>query len=87
MEILEISTESQRTIDAALITAALRHYQTGIAPIATAKITADLNRIILEYDRIAKIPQHIDDNGVLILAGPDNADALKVTSLNTITVE
>jgi len=84
MEILEISTEAQRTIDSSIIVTALRYYKKDVAPGATAQLMADLSRLITEYDKTAKIPLHVGDDGVLILAGPDNTDALKVTSLNEL---
>ena len=84
METLKASAEARRVIDCSVIATALRYYRTNVAPIATAKLMADLNRLIAEFDITAKIPLHVDDDGQLIIAGPDNTDALKVTSLNEL---
>ena len=84
MEILEISTESQKTIDAAIIVTALRYYKKDVAPGATAQLMADLSRLITEYDKTAKIPLHVGDDGQLIIAGPDNLDPVQVTNINTL---
>ena len=84
MGTFKTSAEARRVIDCSIIATALRYYRTNVAPIATAKLMADLNRLIAEFDITAKIPLHVDDDGQLIIAGPDNTDALKVTSLNEL---
>ena len=87
MEAIKANTEARRVIDCSIIATALRYYRTNVAPIATAKLMADLNRLIAEFDITAKIPLHATDDGLLVIAGPDNTGPMQVTSLNTITVE
>jgi len=84
METFKANAEARRVIDCSIIATALRYYKKDVAPGATAKLMADLNRLIAEFDITAKIPLHVDDDGQLIIAGPDNTDALKVTSLNEL---
>jgi len=84
MEAIKANTEARRVIDCSIIATALRYYRTNVAPIATAKLMTDLNRLILEYDKTAKTPLHVDDDGQLIIAGPDNLDPVQVTSINTL---
>jgi len=87
MEAIKANEAARKVIDSSIIVAALRHYKKDVTPLATEKLMTDLNRLIAEFDITAKIPLHIDDSGQLVIAGPDNTDPERVTSLNTITVE
>ena len=78
---------AQKVIDAALVAAALEFYTRHLAPDIKQKVEADLKRLINEYAITAKTPLTYDKSGQLVIAGPDNTDPERVTSLNTITVE
>ena len=84
MGTFKTSAEARRVIDCSIIATALRYYRTNVAPIATAKIMADLNRLIAEFDITAKIPLHVDDDGQLVLASPDNKKPVQVTGINEL---
>jgi len=63
---------AQKVIDAAMVTAALEFYKRHLSPDIKLKAVADLERLILECDTIAKTPLTYDDDGCLIVAPADN---------------
>ena len=68
---------AQKVIDAAMVTAALEFYKRHLSPDIKLKAVADLERLILEYDTIAKTPLTYDD-GCLIVAPDDSKEGRKV---------
>ena len=75
---------AQKVIDAALITAALKYYTADVAAVSGPKVMADLARLINEFGTISKTPLTYDDDNNLIIAGPDNTDPERVTSINEL---
>lgn len=78
MEAIKANTEARRVLDAALVHAALEFYKRHLSPDIKIKAVADLERLILEYDTIAKTPLTYDDNGSLIVAPDDSKEGRKV---------
>ncbi len=84
MEAIKANTEARRVLDAALVHAALEFYKRHLSPDIKIKAVADLERLILEYDTIAKTPLTYDKSGQLVIAGPDNTDPERVTNINEL---
>ena len=84
MEAIKANAEARKIIDAALIHAALQYYMKYLSPDIKLKAGADVSRLINEYGTVAKTPLHIDDNGQLVIAGPDNNDPPQVVNLNEL---
>jgi len=72
MEAIKANTEARRVLDAALVHAALEFYKRHLSPDIKIKAVADLDRLILEYDTVAKTPLTYDDDGCLIVAPDDD---------------
>ena len=84
MEAIKANEQARKIIDAALIHAALQYYLKYLSPDIKLKVGADVSRLINEYGILARTPLHLDDNGQLVIAGPDNNDPLQVTNLNEL---
>ena len=78
METIKANEAARRILDAALVHAALEFYTRHLSPDIKIKAVADLERLILEYDTIAKTPLTYDDNGCLIVAPDDSKEGRKV---------
>lgn len=84
METLKANEAARKVIDSSIIVTALRYYKADVAPLATAKLMTDLNRLILEYDKTAKIPLHVDDDGQLVIATDENNGPPQVVNINNL---